>query len=57
VAKGIHELAIPASANVGSRYYIASLQGQNNDLAKQFVSFVMSDQAEKILADRGFKMP
>ena len=57
VAHGVHELPIPAGAQVGSQYYIAALQGDNNDLAKQFVNFVVSDAGQKILLDRGFKLP
>jgi molybdate transport system substrate-binding protein len=57
VAKGVHEIAAPPGVQVGSQYYIAALQGPNSDLAKQFVSFVMSDEGQKILADHGFKVP
>ncbi|HEY3779733.1 MAG TPA: molybdate ABC transporter substrate-binding protein [Fimbriimonadaceae bacterium] len=56
VAKGIREIAVPAGAEVGSQYYIAALQGPNIALAKQFVSFVMSEKGQKTLEDRGFKV-
>jgi molybdate transport system substrate-binding protein len=54
----IEEVPIPASVNVIATYPAVSLTDSDNaDLAAQFVQFLVTKQAQRILNDYGFESP
>lgn len=55
VKEKVTQLAIPDALNTIASYPIAAIENSKNaDLAKKFISYVLSDDGQKVLARNGF---
>ncbi|MER3484807.1 MAG: molybdate ABC transporter substrate-binding protein [Chloroflexota bacterium] len=50
----VQTIEIPDEVNVTARYPIAPVTGGNEELARAFIAFVLSDEGQKILREFGF---
>lgn len=51
----LHVIEFPATVPTRANYPIAAVEGGNNELANAFISFVLSDEGQEILAHYGFQ--